>query len=233
MLKILILYFLVFLNANAQEQSSKNTNNSDISKMLSFAKESLIANTQNTKIEFGIKDEPSKEEKQQFTLEQKYSTQEWRDIFLSQQYSTLINQAYDYHKQGKKMNLKKESFKTEQVEKVVKPLIAISSLMFNTTEHWTVFTNIGKFTYKKPFIKDIKITGISTSQVELIVPITKDISPTVSELKSELQHRQRIFIEGRNLILQLRTGECVFESDLQITTRCKPIIKKIEKQVAI
>jgi hypothetical protein len=65
------------------------------------------------------------------------------------------------------------------------------------------------------------------------MPINKNISDTVSTLKKELEHRKRIFVEGRNLIVQLRTGECIFENDLQITTRCKPIIQKIEKQVAI
>ena len=40
-------------------------------------------------------------------------------------------------------------------------------------------------------------------------------------------------VEKDNIVITLRTGECIFEDDLRITKNCAPIIEEIEKQVEL
>lgn len=212
--------FLTFSSAFAVETTQVDFNKA--TGMLNFAKQSLIESTKQTKEEFGINDDKSKQKASSITLEQKYSSAEFRDIFFKPQESSLIVQAHEYFKQGKKMYIKSQNItEIEELERTIKPILRLSSLMYEGTQQWVVFTNIGKFTYRKPFINDVKIIGISSDEVEFLIPLTN-----VGELKNSKEYKERISIIGNNVAIKLRTGECIFEKNVKITTKCSPIVEK-------
>ena len=141
---------------------------SSLQSMTSFAKNSLITNTDLAKKEFAYE-----EEQPNVKVEDQYKTAVYRDIFFTINESALINQALDYYKQGKKMypSEPKKSYKVEKVEKVRKPLIKLSSVMYKTSEMWSVFTSVGKFSDDTPSVKNFEITGISKDEVEFTAQI--------------------------------------------------------------
>ncbi len=231
MLYIILLLFTA--NTFAEDISPKQTSElKQAGEMLTFAKNALIENTNIAKNEFDIKDdEKIQEESPNFDV--KYNTTDYRDIFYTTQDSALVNQALDYFLQGKVMKAKPRKFVTQKVQNIKKPLVQLSSIMYNNESFWTVFTNIGKFTYTKPFVDSIRIAGISSSEVEFTIPIKGKLRNSVRDMHNEIASMERISIQNHNILLTLRTGECIFEEDLKITKSCSPIIEEVEKQIEI
>ena len=231
MLYILLLFFAA--NTFAEDISSKQTSElKQVGEMLTFAKNALIENTNIAKNEFDIKDDEKIQEESP-NFDAKYNTIDYRDIFYTTQDSALVNQALDYFLQGKVMKAKPRKFITQKLQNIKKPLVQLSSIMYNNESFWTVFTNIGKFTYTKPFVDSIRITGISSSEVEFTIPIKGKLRNAVRDMHSEIASMERISIQNHNILLTLRTGECIFEEDLKITKSCSPIIEEVEKQIEI
>ena len=231
-----MLYTILLLftaNTFAEDISSKQTSElKQVGEMLTFAKNALIENTNIAKNEFDIKDDEKIQEESP-NFDAKYNTTDYRDIFYTTQDSALVNQALDYFLQGKVMKAKPRKFITQKVQNIKKPLVQLSSIMYNNESFWTVFTNIGKFTYTKPFVDSIRITGISSSEVEFTIPIKGKLRNSVRDMHSEIASMERISIQNHNILLTLRTGECIFEEDLKITKSCSPIIEEVEKQIEI
>jgi hypothetical protein len=231
-----MLYTILLLftaNTFAEDISSKQTSElKQVGEMLTFAKNALIENTNIAKNEFDIKDDEKIQEESP-NFDAKYNTTDYRDIFYTTQDSALVNQALDYFLQGKVMKAKPRKFITQKVQNIKKPLVQLSSIMYNNESFWTVFTNIGKFTYTKPFVDNIRITGISSSEVEFTIPIKGKLRNSVRDMHSEIASMERISIQNHNILLTLRTGECIFEEDLKITKSCSPIIEEVEKQIEI
>jgi hypothetical protein len=231
-----MLYTILLLftaNTFAEDISSKQTSElKQVGEMLTFAKNALIENTNIAKNEFDIKDDEKIQEESP-NFDAKYNTTDYRDIFYTTQDSAIVNQALDYFLQGKVMKAKPRKFITQKVQNIKKPLVQLSSIMYNNESFWTVFTNIGKFTYTKPFVDSIRITGISSSEVEFTIPIKGKLRNSVRDMHSEIASMERISIQNHNILLTLRTGECIFEEDLKITKSCSPIIEEVEKQIEI
>lgn len=203
---------------------------SKVSKMLNFAKNALVESTSQAKTEFGIEDD--KPDDKPIDTEKKYQTVDYRDIFYPVNESSLITQAYDYFKQGKKMQVKPEAMqRMEKANAIITPIIRLSSVMYGDATHWTIFTSFGRFTYKKPFVGDVKVIGISSSEVEFIMPFKDSKNRSTKSISNDVEHRNRVFIEGDNIVARLRVGECIFEKDLQITTKCAPITIVVDKPV--
>jgi hypothetical protein len=240
MLYILLLLFVA--NTFAEDISPKQTSElKQASEMLTFAKNALIENTNVAKNEFEIKDDDKntaikdseKIQEESPNFDAKYNTAEYRDMFYTTQDSALVNQALDYFLQGKIMKAKPRQFVTKKVQNIKKPLVQLSSIMYNNESFWTVFTNIGKFTYTKPFVDSIRITGISSAEVEFTIPIKGKLRNSIRNMHNELANMERISIQNHNILVTLRTGECIFEEELKITKSCHPIIEEVEKQIEI
>ena len=231
-----MLYTILLLftaNTFAEDISPKQTSElKQVGEMLTFAKNSLIENTNIAKNEFDIKDD-TKIQEESPNFDAKYNTADYRDIFYTTQDSALVNQALDYFLQGKVMKAKPRKFVTQKSQNIKKPLIQLSSIMYNNESFWTVFTNIGKLTYTKPFVDSIRITGISSSEVEFTIPIRGKLRNSVRDMHNEIASMERISIQNHNILLTLRTGECIFEEDLKITKSCSPITEEVEKQIEI
>ncbi len=236
--------------ANIQDkilQANKNPlQTQDIKQLgsaIAFAKGALIQNTEIAKEEFGISDKQLKSQKEQNTqkevvieegakLDQIYNTPQYRDIFYTPQDSALINQAVDYHIQGKKMLTKTRKFIIQKVQVVTKPIMHVSSVMYNDPSYWVIFTNAGKFSYTKPVIDGIRITESSNSAIEFMIPLNGDLQATVKKLGKNPKIRN-VSIQQNYIAVTLRTGECLFAQNLEITTKCIPRIEEIEKQIEI
>ena len=210
---------------------------------ISFAKNALIDNTELAKVEFGISDTQKTQVKSQIQpqeiisedavkFDQAYNIPQYRDIFYTPQDSALVNQAIDYLAKGKKMVVKPRRFIIEKTQIAVKPIIHISSVMYNDPTYWIVFTNIGKFTYAKPSISQIKISESSNNQIEFIIPLKEDLQSEVKKLGKNPQIRN-VSIQKNFIAVTRRTGECFFAKELEITTKCGARIEEVEKQVEI
>lgn len=233
MFRIISLFLLILVSVHAQSENTQVNEIAQATKMLSFARNALIENTQLVKDEFGVKDNAPQTEENGDT---KYNTADYRDIFYTVEDSALVNQAFDYFKQGKKMKKvsqpRQKAF--QKVQNIRKPAIQLFSIIYNNESSWTVFTNIGKFTYTKPRVNSINITGISSSEVEFIMPIQEKMKDAIRTLGQDvLEYKERVSVKNRNLVVRLRTGECIFEDELKIITKCSTIVEEIEKQVEI
>lgn len=205
------------------------------SKMLSFAKEALIASTQLAKDEFGIQNATPTKSDEEIGVDKKYNTPEYRDVFYSVNDSALINQALDYFKQGKRMKKVSPALAPmRKVQTIRKPILQLHSIMYNNPSSWTVFTNIDKFTYTKPTGDSVSITGISNSEVEFIMPIKENMRDAVRTMnKNVLDYKDRVSVQNRNLVVRLHMGECIFADELKIVTKCTTAVDDFEKQVDI
>lgn len=236
--------------ANIQNKILQANNNQlqaqDIKQLgsaLSFAKSALIDNTELAKAEFGMSDTQKPQAKPQIQsqeiisedtvkFDQTYNTPQYRDIFYTSQDSALVNQAIDYLAKGKKMIVKPRRFIIEKTQIAVKPIIHVSSVMYNDPTYWVIFTNIGKFTYAQPSIGEIKISESSNNQIEFIIPLKANLQSEVKKLGKNPKMRN-ISIQQNFIAVTLRTGECLFAKELEITTKCGARIEEIEKQVEI
>ena len=210
-----------------------------IGSALSFAKSALIENTELAKSEFGISEKENKKNtvKEIITEENMkadpiYNSPQYRDIFYSIQDSALINQAIDYYHKGKTMTVKSRKFITQKVQISIKPIIHISSIMYNDPSYWLIFTNIGKFSHSNPIIQNIRIIQNSSNEAEFMIPITNELKDEIKKLGKNIQIRN-ISIQKNYIALTLHTGECFFAKDLEIATKCTPRITEIEKQIEI
>ena len=212
---------------------------------LAFAKSALIENTEIAKLEFGMSDTQKLQAKPKPQIQPQeiitneavrfdptYNTPQYRDIFYTKQDSALVNQALDYFTNGRKMIVKPRKFIIEKFQIAVKPIIHVSSLMYNDPTYWVVFTNIGKFTYAKPSVGEIKISQSSNNEIEFIVPLKADLQTEVKKLGKNPK-LYNISIQKGFIAVTLRTGECLFAKGLEITTKCGARIEEVEKQVEI
>ena len=235
------------VSANVQNKILQANNNpmqtQDIKQLgsaLSFAKSALIDNTELAKVEFGMSDTPRSQtihpqeiiSEDAVKFDPTYNTPQYRDIFYTPQDSALVNQALDYLVKGKKMIVKPRRFITHKTQIAVKPIIHVSSVMYNDPNYWVIFTNIGKFTYAQPSIDEIKISESSNNQIEFIVPLKAELQSEVKKLGKNPKIRN-ISIQKNFIAVTLRTGECLFGRDLEITTKCGARIEEVEKQVEI
>jgi len=232
MLHILLILFAANTFAEDITPPNKASELKQAGEMLTFAKNALIENTNIAKNEFDIKND-EKIQEESSDVDAKYNTADYRDIFYTTQDSALVNQALDYFLQGKVMKAKPRKFVTTKLQNIKKPLVQLSSIMYNNESFWTVFTNIGKFTYTKPFVDSIRITGISSAEVEFTIPIKGRLRNSVRDKHNELVNMERISIQNHNILITLRTGECIFEEELKITKSCSPVVEEIEKQIEI
>lgn len=225
---LMIFYILcIFFNTFAEDIK----NNIDVQKvndMLSFAKNALIENTALAKKEFNMEEQAPAEEDDSI-----YNNAEHRDIFFNAEDSKMVNKALDYFKKGKLLNFEKKESPTKKVQIIKKPLLRLSSIMYNNTSMWTVFTNVGKFDNNKPFSGNIKVLNFSNTEIEFSIPISKILKETLKKQEEILLDNERMRAEKDNIVITLRTGECIFEDDLRITKNCAPIIEEIEKQVEL
>ena len=236
------------VSANVQNKILQANNNpmqtQDIKQLgsaLSFAKSALLENTELAKVEFGMSDtqKPQAQIQSQEIISEDavkfdptYNTPQYRDIFYTPQDSALVNQALDYLAKGKKMIVKPRRFITQKTQIAVKPIIHVSSVMYNDPNYWVIFTNIGKFTYAQPSIGEIKISESSNNHIEFIVPLKAELQSEVKKLGKNPKIRN-ISIQKNFIAVTLRTGECLFGRDLEITTKCGARIEEVEKQVEI
>lgn len=221
----IIFAFIFIFSSQAEESMQSNQPSqkelSNLQSMTSFAKNALITSANLAKKEFNMEDESAP-----VKVEDKFKTSAYKDIFFTTNESALISQALDYYKQGKRMysnEPQKQYNKPEKVEKVRKPLIKLSSIMYTSKNSWAVFTSIGKFSNQNSTVNDIEITGVSKDEAEFTTTIE------ASEIKPEKS--DRVFIEGDKLIVTLRTGECIFEEDLKITKNCRIITEMVDKEI--
>ncbi|MFT4967493.1 MAG: hypothetical protein ACI9CD_000500 [Candidatus Deianiraeaceae bacterium] len=230
-------FLLMVCSAMAQDISMQAEQVQKAGNMLDFAKNSLIYNTSIAKEEFGVVDAGAPVVKTvdrgEIDYDQKYDSVDFQDIFYMPKDSALVNQALDYFQSGKKMKVKARMFSTKKFERIVHPLIQVSSIMYNDETKWTVFSNLGKFTYTKPYIDDINITGISSAQVEFVIPIKDDMHEVIRAKRKEIDKMKRVKVKNHNIVVTLRNGECIFKTDVIITTKCASISEEIEKQVEI
>jgi len=238
------------VSANVQNKILQANNNpvqsQDIKQLggaISFAKSALIENTELAKIEFGMSDTQKSQPKPQpqtqeittsdvVKFDPTYNTPQYRDIFYTPQDSALVNQALDYFTNGKKMIVKPRKFIVEKIQVAIKPIIHVSSVMYNDPTYWVIFTNIGKFTYAKPSIGEVKISESSNNEIEFTIPLKAELQSEVKKLgKNPKLHN--VSIQKKFIAVTLRTGECFFAKDLEITTKCVARIEEVEKQVEI
>ena len=205
---------------------------------LSFAKSSLIENTEIAKAEFGMSDSQKPSNKPQpITVDEpvkfdpSYNIPQYRDVFYTPQDSALVNQAVDYFSKGKKMIVKPRRFTTERTQITINPIVHVSSIMYNDPSYWIVFTNIGKFTYAKSSIDGIKISESSNNAIEFTIPLKGTLQTESKKLGAS--KNRNVSVQSSFVAVTLRTGECFFAKDLEITKKCGPRIEEIEKQVEI
>jgi len=222
----MLLFFCIFLfNANAEDRPNNDIPQqtlNNLQNMTSFAKNALITNTNLARQEFGMNDTDAPTNTK---VEDQYKTNAYRDIFFTTDESASISQALEYYKQGKKMFPSDVIKQTQKVEKVRKPLIKLSSIMYNTKDSWVVFTSIGKFNSKNASVAGIDLTGISKDEAEFTIPM--------DSFDSKPEQQERVTIQNQNVIVTLRTGECIFEEELEITKNCRVITEMVDNTVEV
>ena len=234
MFRLIVLFLFIFVNVQGASESNQANEIAQATKMLSFARDALVETTQLAKDEFGIKDNVPPTEADDGN--EKYNTAQYRDIFYPLEDSVLVNQAFDYFNQGKKMKKVSQSRQKtfQKVQNIRKPAMQLFSIIYNNESSWTVFTNVGKFTYAKPRVNSINITGISNAEVEFIMPIQEKMKEAIRTLGHDVsEYKERVSVQNRNLVVRLHIGECIFEDELKIITKCSTIVEEIEKQVEI
>lgn len=229
--------FLFLTNARGADLEGSQLSQGDLNTLqglTSFAKNALIQNTNLAKSEFGIEDEQppkppvNKNVGQDIVPDDQYKTGAYRDIFFTPKESALINQALDYYKQGKQMFTKARQYKIEKVEYVRKPLLKLSSIIYDGNNAWTAFTSAGKFKNNDYKRGNIEVTGISRQEVEFTLPV-----PEYAKNRKDVKNAERITMDGGKLVITLRTGECIFEEELMITKNCSLVTEMVDKEIEI
>lgn len=229
-IRTLLLSSIFAFATQAQETNPQKTAtqlNTSLQSMTSFAKKSLVSGTELAKQEWAVEDEIV--HAKPVLVEDKYKTSSYSDIFFSKNDSALINQASEYFKEGKKMFIpkpKEKRYINKKVEHVRKPLIKLSSIMYSSPEMWSAFTSIGKFNNKTTSLSKFSVLGISRQEIEIEIENL--------QLGSKESNNSRIAIQDDGkVIVTLRTGECVFEDDLEITKNCQTITEMIDKEIEV
>ena len=230
-----------FLQSNSNTLQTQDIK--QIGSAISFAKSALIENTELAKVEFGMSDSQktnlakSQIQPQEITIDDtvkfdpSYNIPQYRDAFYTPQDSALVNQAVDYHSKGRKMIVKPRRFTMQKSQVTTNPIIHVSSVMYNDPSYWIVFTNIGKFTYAKSSINGIKISESSNNEIEFIIPLNATLQAESKKLGTIKQ--RNVSVQSSFVAVTLRTGECFFAKELEITKKCGARIEEIEKQVEI
>ena len=66
------------------------------------------------------------------------------------------------------------------------------------------------------------------------MPIQEKMKEAIRTLGHDVsEYKERVSVQNRNLVVRLHIGECIFEDELKIITKCSTIVEEIEKQVEI